>query len=162
MAPAVASEEVELSDGEVFDIHIAPVAKRLGDATVRMLAYNGSIRRTPGNPEWIAERRRIISYIDAPADKTLALVAEMDPGTHPHGHNHESDRAEDSAESGWDAPHGETDLGTTSPGDVEQRDVADIEWEDEMTDMNRMTTQPIGIGSNVDLGLEPGQRPDPA
>jgi FtsP/CotA-like multicopper oxidase with cupredoxin domain len=38
-APAV----VELADGDVFDIEIAPVAKRLGDATVRMLAYNGSI-----------------------------------------------------------------------------------------------------------------------
>ena len=64
----------------------------------------------------------------------------MDPGTHPHGHNHESDRAEDSAESGWDAPHGETDLGTMSHEDAGQRDAADIEWEDEMTDMNRMTT----------------------
>ena len=36
-------ETVELGDGEQFDIEIAPVAKRLGDVTVRMLAYNGSI-----------------------------------------------------------------------------------------------------------------------
>ena len=36
-------ETVELSDGEQFDIEIAPVAKRLGDVTVRMLAYNRSI-----------------------------------------------------------------------------------------------------------------------
>ncbi len=36
-------EVVELSDGDVFDLEIAPVTKRLGDATVRMLAYNGSI-----------------------------------------------------------------------------------------------------------------------
>jgi FtsP/CotA-like multicopper oxidase with cupredoxin domain len=36
-------ELVELSDGDSFDLEIAPVAKRIGDATVRMLAYNGSI-----------------------------------------------------------------------------------------------------------------------
>jgi FtsP/CotA-like multicopper oxidase with cupredoxin domain len=34
---------VELSNGDVFDLRIAPVAKRLGDASVRMLAYNGSV-----------------------------------------------------------------------------------------------------------------------
>jgi FtsP/CotA-like multicopper oxidase with cupredoxin domain len=33
----------ELADGERLSLHIAPVAKRLGDATVRMLAYSGSI-----------------------------------------------------------------------------------------------------------------------
>jgi FtsP/CotA-like multicopper oxidase with cupredoxin domain len=38
-----APEVVGLADGDVFDLDIAPVAKRLGDATVRMLAYNGSI-----------------------------------------------------------------------------------------------------------------------
>jgi hypothetical protein len=36
-------ELVELSHGDRFDLRIAPVAKRLGDATVRMLGYNGSI-----------------------------------------------------------------------------------------------------------------------
>jgi FtsP/CotA-like multicopper oxidase with cupredoxin domain len=40
---ARSSEPVELSDGDRFELRIAPVAKRLGDATVRMLAYNGSI-----------------------------------------------------------------------------------------------------------------------
>jgi FtsP/CotA-like multicopper oxidase with cupredoxin domain len=34
---------VHLADGDEYDLDIAPVAKRLGDATVRMLAYNGSI-----------------------------------------------------------------------------------------------------------------------
>jgi FtsP/CotA-like multicopper oxidase with cupredoxin domain len=33
----------ELRDREVFDLRIAPVAKRIGDAVVRMLAYNESI-----------------------------------------------------------------------------------------------------------------------
>jgi FtsP/CotA-like multicopper oxidase with cupredoxin domain len=36
-------EVVELSDGDSFDLEIAPVAKQIGDATVRMLAYNGSV-----------------------------------------------------------------------------------------------------------------------
>jgi FtsP/CotA-like multicopper oxidase with cupredoxin domain len=33
----------ELHDGDSFDLRIAPVAKQLGGAIVRMLAYNGSI-----------------------------------------------------------------------------------------------------------------------
>src|SRR5207248_9426605 len=36
-------EMIELSDGDAFDLRIARVVKRIGDATVRMLAYNGSI-----------------------------------------------------------------------------------------------------------------------
>jgi FtsP/CotA-like multicopper oxidase with cupredoxin domain len=34
---------VELADGDRVTLHIGPVAKRINDATVRMLAYNGSI-----------------------------------------------------------------------------------------------------------------------
>jgi FtsP/CotA-like multicopper oxidase with cupredoxin domain len=37
------TEVVELADGDTFDLQIAPVKKRIGDATVRMLAYNGSV-----------------------------------------------------------------------------------------------------------------------
>ena len=37
------SEAVELSDGAQFRLSIVPVRKRLGDNTVRMLGYNGSI-----------------------------------------------------------------------------------------------------------------------
>jgi FtsP/CotA-like multicopper oxidase with cupredoxin domain len=36
-------ELVELSAAEEFELRIAPVTKRIGDATVRMLTYNGSI-----------------------------------------------------------------------------------------------------------------------
>jgi FtsP/CotA-like multicopper oxidase with cupredoxin domain len=36
-------ESIELADGGSFQLRIAPVTKRLGDATVRMLAYNGSV-----------------------------------------------------------------------------------------------------------------------
>jgi FtsP/CotA-like multicopper oxidase with cupredoxin domain len=34
---------VELADGDVLDLRVGPVAKRLEDSRVRMLAYNGSI-----------------------------------------------------------------------------------------------------------------------
>jgi FtsP/CotA-like multicopper oxidase with cupredoxin domain len=37
------TELVELADGDEFDLEIMPVKKRIGDATVRMLAYNGSV-----------------------------------------------------------------------------------------------------------------------
>jgi FtsP/CotA-like multicopper oxidase with cupredoxin domain len=40
---ACETEVFELGAGAEFDLRIAPVAKQLGDATVRMLAYNGSI-----------------------------------------------------------------------------------------------------------------------
>jgi FtsP/CotA-like multicopper oxidase with cupredoxin domain len=36
-------EVIELSGGDEFDLEIAPVKKQIGDATVRMLAYNGSV-----------------------------------------------------------------------------------------------------------------------
>jgi FtsP/CotA-like multicopper oxidase with cupredoxin domain len=34
---------LELADGDTLRLEVAPVAKRLGDTTVRMLGYNGSI-----------------------------------------------------------------------------------------------------------------------
>jgi len=40
---AHATEVVELGDGDEFKLEIAPVKKRIGDATVRMLTYNGSV-----------------------------------------------------------------------------------------------------------------------
>ena len=40
---ATPPELLEVADGEAFDLRIGPVAKRLGEATVRMLGYNGSI-----------------------------------------------------------------------------------------------------------------------
>src|SRR5215211_7934294 len=43
LSDAVASQVVEIGDGDSFDLRIAPVAKRIGEDTVRMLAYNGSV-----------------------------------------------------------------------------------------------------------------------
>jgi FtsP/CotA-like multicopper oxidase with cupredoxin domain len=40
---AVASEIVDLADGDSVQLRIAPVASQIGGTTVRMLAYNGSV-----------------------------------------------------------------------------------------------------------------------
>jgi FtsP/CotA-like multicopper oxidase with cupredoxin domain len=37
------TDVVELADGDEFQLEIMPVKKRIGDATVRMLTYNGSV-----------------------------------------------------------------------------------------------------------------------
>jgi FtsP/CotA-like multicopper oxidase with cupredoxin domain len=42
------------------------------------LAQQFEVLRT--NPEWAAERERLAPFVDAPPDKTLAFVAEMDVG----------------------------------------------------------------------------------
>jgi FtsP/CotA-like multicopper oxidase with cupredoxin domain len=43
LSAATPAEFVELAGGQRFQLRIAPVSKQFGDATVRMLAYNGSI-----------------------------------------------------------------------------------------------------------------------
>jgi FtsP/CotA-like multicopper oxidase with cupredoxin domain len=53
---AVPPELVELADGQTFDLEIAPVAKTINGATVRMLAYNGSI---PGPTLKVSEGSRL-------------------------------------------------------------------------------------------------------
>ncbi|HWM73805.1 MAG TPA: FAD-dependent oxidoreductase, partial [Nocardioides sp.] len=67
-------ELVELSDGDRFDLRIAPVAKRLGDTTVRMLAYNGSI---PGPTLKVHEGSELIVDIENQGD--------MEATVHWHG-----------------------------------------------------------------------------
>src|SRR5919201_344631 len=37
------TDVIELMHGDEFDLEIRPIQKRIGDATVRMLAYNGSV-----------------------------------------------------------------------------------------------------------------------
>ena len=71
---ARAPELVELSDGEHLDLRIAPVAKRLGGATVRMLAYNGSI---PGPILKVREGSEVIVDVENQGD--------MDATVHWHG-----------------------------------------------------------------------------
>ena len=67
-------ELVELSHGEEVDVRIAPVAKRLGDATVRMLAYNGSI---PGPTLKVKEGSEVVVNIENQGD--------MEATVHWHG-----------------------------------------------------------------------------
>ncbi|MBD0282734.1 MAG: multicopper oxidase family protein [Thermoleophilaceae bacterium] len=71
---ALPPQLVELSDGDEFDLRIAPVAKRLGEATVRMLAYNGSI---PGPILKVREGSEVIVNIENQGD--------MEATVHWHG-----------------------------------------------------------------------------
>jgi FtsP/CotA-like multicopper oxidase with cupredoxin domain len=58
-------EIVELADGDEFDLRIAPVVKRIRDARVRMLAYNGSI---PGPTLKVAEGSHIVVHAENEGD----------------------------------------------------------------------------------------------
>jgi FtsP/CotA-like multicopper oxidase with cupredoxin domain len=62
---AHAPERVELSDGGEFNLRIGPVAKRIGDDTVRMLGYNGSI---PGPVLEVQEGAEIVVNIENQGD----------------------------------------------------------------------------------------------
>jgi FtsP/CotA-like multicopper oxidase with cupredoxin domain len=59
------SELVELADGDQFDLRIAPVAKRIGAVTVRMLAYNGSI---PGPTLRVREGSEVVVNVENQGD----------------------------------------------------------------------------------------------
>ena len=73
--PAVsATGVVELADGDRVTLRIAPVAKRIGDATVRMLAYNGSI---PGPTLRVREGAEVVVDIENEGD--------MEATVHWHG-----------------------------------------------------------------------------
>ena len=64
--PAAGTADVlELSDGDAVDLRIAPVAKQLGDDTVRMLAYNGSI---PGPTLKVPEGSEVIVNVTNEGD----------------------------------------------------------------------------------------------
>jgi FtsP/CotA-like multicopper oxidase with cupredoxin domain len=71
---AHAPERVQLSDGDEFNLRIGPVAKRIGDATVRMLAYNGSI---PGPVLEVQEGSEIVVNVENKGD--------MEATVHWHG-----------------------------------------------------------------------------
>jgi FtsP/CotA-like multicopper oxidase with cupredoxin domain len=67
-------EVVELLDGDEFELEIAPVTKRIGDATVRMLAYNGSV---PGPTLKVSQGSTITVQVTNHGD--------MDATVHWHG-----------------------------------------------------------------------------
>jgi FtsP/CotA-like multicopper oxidase with cupredoxin domain len=64
----------ELADGDTLDLRVGPVAKRLGDTTVRMLGYNGSI---PGPTLKVRQHSEIIVNVENQGD--------LDTTVHWHG-----------------------------------------------------------------------------
>ena len=71
---ATRPQVLELADGDTLDLHIGPVAKRLGDTTVRMLGYNGSI---PGPTLRVQQGSEIIVRVENQGD--------LDTTVHWHG-----------------------------------------------------------------------------
>jgi FtsP/CotA-like multicopper oxidase with cupredoxin domain len=65
---------LELADGDTLDLGVAPVAKRLGDITVRMLGYSGSI---PGPTLKVQQGSEIIVRVTNDGD--------LDTTVHWHG-----------------------------------------------------------------------------
>jgi len=71
---ATAPQLLELADGHTVDLHVAPVAKRLHDGTVRMLGYNGSI---PGPTLHVQQGSEVIVNVTNDGD--------LDTTVHWHG-----------------------------------------------------------------------------
>ena len=65
---------VELADGDTLDLQVGPVAKRLGDTTVRMLGYNGSV---PGPTLKVQQGSEIVVHVTNQGD--------LDTTVHWHG-----------------------------------------------------------------------------
>jgi FtsP/CotA-like multicopper oxidase with cupredoxin domain len=62
---AVSPSVVELADGDTAELHIGPVVKRIAEADVRMLAYNGSI---PGPTFKIPEGSTVTVHVTNEGD----------------------------------------------------------------------------------------------
>ena len=71
---AVRSDVIELDDGDELQLRPGPVAKRLGDATVRMLGYNGSI---PGPTLKVRQGSEVVVHVTNDTD--------LDTTVHWHG-----------------------------------------------------------------------------
>ena len=66
----VESPHMRVADGETVRLTVAPVAKRLGDTTVRMLAYNGSI---PGPTLVVDEGSEVVVELHNSGDLDTTL-----------------------------------------------------------------------------------------
>jgi FtsP/CotA-like multicopper oxidase with cupredoxin domain len=67
-------ELLELADGDTLELRVGPVAKPLGDTTVRMLGYNGSI---PGSTLKVVQGTEIVVHVENRGD--------LDTTVHWHG-----------------------------------------------------------------------------
>jgi FtsP/CotA-like multicopper oxidase with cupredoxin domain len=67
-------ELLELADGDTLDLRVGPVAKRLGEDTVRMLGYNGSI---PGPTLKVQQGSEVVVHVENRGD--------LDATVHWHG-----------------------------------------------------------------------------
>ena len=65
LSEATRPEVIELQDGDEFDLRIKPVAKRVGEDTVRMIAYNGSI---PGPTLKVKQDSKVIVHVTNDGD----------------------------------------------------------------------------------------------
>ena len=71
---AVRSDVIDLDDGDELLLRPGPVAKRLGDVTVRMLGYNGSI---PGPTLKVRQGSEVVVHV--------ANDTDLDTTVHWHG-----------------------------------------------------------------------------
>jgi FtsP/CotA-like multicopper oxidase with cupredoxin domain len=71
---ATRPEVLELAPGDTLDLRVGPVAKRLGDTTVRMLGYNGSI---PGPTLKVRQGSELVVHLTNDGD--------LDTTVHWHG-----------------------------------------------------------------------------
>src|SRR4051812_15532002 len=65
LEPATGSQTVDIPDGGAFDLRIGAVRKQIGDATVRMLAYNGSV---PGPTLKVAQGSEVTVRVENRGD----------------------------------------------------------------------------------------------
>jgi FtsP/CotA-like multicopper oxidase with cupredoxin domain len=65
LSEATRPEVIDLQDGDEFDLRIEPVAKRIGEDTVRMVAYNGSI---PGPTLKVKQDSKVIVHVTNEGD----------------------------------------------------------------------------------------------
>jgi FtsP/CotA-like multicopper oxidase with cupredoxin domain len=74
LSEATRPELLELDDGDLLDLRVGPVAKRIGETTVRMLGYNGSI---PGPTLKVRQGSQIVVRVGNQGD--------LDTTVHWHG-----------------------------------------------------------------------------
>ena len=79
LSEAVASQSFELADGDRFVLRIAPVVKQLGEAQVRIAAYNGSIPGPTLRTAGIGAGRRCPRRRRSRRDGALARFAPRQP-----------------------------------------------------------------------------------